>query len=56
MMKLFSRQSPWFPFRWFLLVVLVLSGLLVYHNLTGQRILNFNRQQQWNASGPGNHK
>jgi hypothetical protein len=52
----FKPTSVLFPFRWFIIIALVLTGWLVYADLTGWRIFDFSRQQQWNASGPGSHK
>ena len=52
----FHAQSPYYPFRWFIIITFVLLSGLVYANLTGMRLLSFNSQKQWNASGPGHHK
>lgn len=52
----FNSHSPLFPFRWFIIIALVLTGWMTYANLTGWRVLTFSNQQQWNASGPGGHK
>ena len=54
--KFYKRNSTLFPFRWTIIVALVLNILLAYANLTGWRILSSNSQQQWAAKGPGYHK
>ncbi|HVF97490.1 MAG TPA: hypothetical protein VM871_09225 [Flavisolibacter sp.] len=50
----FNAASPLFPFRWYLLLMLILAGTLGYANLSGWRIFS-GGQQQWNASGPGGY-
>jgi hypothetical protein len=52
----FKAASPLYPFRWFIIIMLVLVVGLVYADLTGWRLFTFSNQQQWNASGPGYHK
>lgn len=54
--KFYKRNSTLFPFRWTIIVALVLNILLAYANLTGWRLLSSNSQQQWAAKGPGYHK
>ena len=44
-----------FPFRWYILMSLIVVGTLVYANLSGWRIFA-DGQEQWNANGPGYHK
>lgn len=54
-LNFFRRDSPLFPFRWYVLLTLSLVGILGYANLSGWRLFA-GGQQQWNASGPGYHK
>lgn len=51
----FNNASPFFAFRWYIMLTLALSSVLAYANLTGLRIFS-GGQEQWNASGPGGHK
>ncbi|ACU59067.1 hypothetical protein [Chitinophaga pinensis] len=47
----FKEESSMFPFRWFLLILALLSGVLLYSDSSGYRIFSGSGQQQWNASG-----
>ncbi|RYY63843.1 hypothetical protein [Flaviaesturariibacter aridisoli] len=53
-LNFFQPGSLYYPFRWFIVVLLSVSGLLAYHDLTGRRLYNFS-SNQWNAGGPGTH-
>ncbi len=44
------------PVKWIVLAGVILLGWLAYADYTGWRILSFNNQQQWGASGPNGHK
>ncbi|HZH63386.1 MAG TPA: hypothetical protein VEY10_00755 [Flavisolibacter sp.] len=52
----FKQGSAFFPFRWYILFTLLITGTLVYANLSGWRIFGSTGQEQWTASGPGSHK
>jgi hypothetical protein len=52
----FKPESTYYPFRWFLVFVIALMGILVYANVTGWRILSSSEQEQWSSKGPGYHK
>lgn len=52
--NLFHPASPYYPFRWFAVLLLSLMALMAFHDLTGRRLLSFSRDE-WNASGPGTH-
>ena len=41
------------PMKWYFAYVAVLLAWLSYANLSGERILSFQNQEQWKASGPG---
>ncbi|MBN9298813.1 MAG: hypothetical protein J0I41_17575 [Filimonas sp.] len=44
------------PYRWYLLFVAGVAMLMAYADYTGWRVLTFNQQQHWSASGPSGHK
>ncbi|MBW8684341.1 hypothetical protein [Chitinophaga rhizophila] len=48
----FRPESSLHPFRWFLLIVTLLGGMLLYSDNRGMRLLSGSGQQQWNPSGP----
>jgi hypothetical protein len=52
----FKAASPLFPFRWTIVVAIMINILLVFANLSGWRLLASDTQQQWAARGPGYHK
>ncbi|HZH37384.1 MAG TPA: hypothetical protein VEX65_08915 [Flavisolibacter sp.] len=52
----FQTGSFLYPFRWYIIFVLCVAGLMLYADLTGWRLLQFSEGQQWNADGPGYHK
>jgi hypothetical protein len=56
MKQVFEKYKWIYEFRWFLLLVLVLLSVMMYHDLTGRRMFTTSSQQQWNSSGPGYHK
>lgn len=39
--------------KWYFAFVVMLLAWLAYSNMSGTRILSFDDQEQWNASGPG---
>lgn len=56
-MNFFKNTHQLFPFRWFLITVIILGTWLAYADYTGGNILSFNNQQSWSANGPsGQHK
>jgi len=55
-LNIFDSFSPYFPYRWFVMIVLVVAGWLVYYDVTGRRVFQFSNQQQWSSNGPGYHK
>lgn len=52
----FKPESPLFLYRWFIVGAIVITAIMVYHDLSGGRLFTFRQQQQWNSSGPGYHK
>lgn len=53
----FSPASALFPFRWFIVITLMVSLFVVIADQLGWRLLSSSgQQQQWNARGPGYHK
>lgn len=52
-MKWFSLL---YPLRWYLLIAGGLICTMSYADYSGWRLLTFDNQQQWSASGPGGHK
>jgi hypothetical protein len=52
----FKPGTPYYPFRWFFIITIVLTGWLIYANMTGWRIMSSSSQQQWKARGSGYHK
>jgi len=55
-LNIFSDSSVWFPLRWFIIFGIGMMAWLSYADYTGWRLLTFNNQQKWSASGPGGHK
>lgn len=55
-LNFFDNESPYFPFRWFIVIALSLTVFMTWHDLTGGRMFVFSSQQQWSSSGPGYHK
>ena len=55
-LNFFNNESPLYPLRWFIIVVLAAGSYMTYADVSGGRMLSFPGQQQWNASGPGYHK
>ena len=43
------------PMKWYFVYVAALLAWLAYANSTGDRILSFNSQDQWNAGGSSSH-
>ncbi|WP_143061790.1 hypothetical protein [Dyadobacter sp. SG02] len=39
------------PMKWYFVYVAALLAWLAYANLTGDRILSFNNQEQWSSGG-----
>lgn len=54
--NIFNSNSPYHPYRWFIITFLVVAASMVFHDLTGRRMFAYSTQKQWNASGPGYHK
>jgi hypothetical protein len=52
----FKPEHILFPFRWYIVCVVCLAGIMAYTDLTGMRLLSFSDGKQWNSSGPGFHK
>jgi hypothetical protein len=52
----FNTESPIYPFRWFILVFLILAGWMSYNDWKGERTFGSTNQQNWSSSGPGYHK
>ncbi|MCF0069415.1 hypothetical protein LZD49_02970 [Dyadobacter sp. CY261] len=52
-MKEFLKELT--PMKWYFAYLAALLAWLAYANLSGARILSFEDQEQWNASGPGTH-
>jgi hypothetical protein len=52
----FNQISFLFPFRWYIIITLVVGSWMAFTDLTGRKMFNFSNQQQWAATGPGNHK
>ncbi|WP_143016927.1 hypothetical protein [Dyadobacter soli] len=52
-MKEFLKEL--LPMKWYFVYVAALLGWLAYANLTGDRILSFDNQEQWTAGGSGSH-
>ncbi|MGN6492628.1 MAG: hypothetical protein ACTHLE_11575 [Agriterribacter sp.] len=51
----FSRNSVLYQFRWFIIFVLAIAGLMTWYDLTGRRAFSFDKQEQWSSSGPGGY-
>ena len=54
--NIFNSNSPYHPYRWFVITFLIVAASMVFHDLTGRRMFAYSAQQQWTASGPGYHK
>ncbi|MGN6420919.1 MAG: hypothetical protein ACTHMC_25635 [Pseudobacter sp.] len=54
--NIFNNNSPYFQYRWFIIMFLVVASVMVFHDLTGRRMFAFSEQQHWSAKGPEHHK
>lgn len=53
----FNADSGFHPFRWFILIVVFLGGLLMYSDRRGLRLFSNSGQEQWTPNGQrGYHK
>jgi hypothetical protein len=52
-MKEFLKEL--LPMKWYFVYVAVLLAWLAYANLSGDRILSFQKQEQWSAGGSSSH-
>jgi hypothetical protein len=51
-----SKNSIAYPLRWFVILSIVLTCIMGYANMIGWRLLTFDNQEKWSASGSGTHK
>jgi hypothetical protein len=51
-----NKNSVAYPLRWFVIVSIVLTTIMGYANMVGWRLLSFDNQEKWSATGPGSHK
>jgi len=52
----FNERSPLYDFRWILIMLFLIAGIMIYHDIPGGRMFTSSKQQQWKSSGPGSHK
>ncbi|MES2892021.1 MAG: hypothetical protein V4725_08420 [Bacteroidota bacterium] len=55
-LNFFNSRSPFFDFRWFITITILVTVFMVWHDLTGGRMFTTTNQQQWSSTGPGYHK
>lgn len=55
-LNFFNSKSPLFDFRWFIVLTVLITAFMAWHDLTGGRMFAISNQQQWSSSGPGYHK
>lgn len=52
----FRSNSPLYGFRWFIIIAILVTCFMAWHDLAGGRMFYVSNQQQWSSSGPGYHK
>ena len=55
-LNLFNERSPLYDIRWFIIATIVISGFMLYHDLSGGRMFTSSAQKEWSSQGAGYHK
>lgn len=55
-LNVFSKNATAYPLRWFVVASIAFISIMGYANIVGWRLLTFDNQEKWSASGPGSHK
>jgi hypothetical protein len=55
-MNLIDKYPLLREFKWYIIVVIALSAIMAWYDLSGDRLFETSAQQKWSSSGPGYHK